>query len=64
MENQPVFVRILEPERENRLLSEISLRSMRILLECKNFCYDVVDDLCGYPDDDWEIMLAHFKVVV
>jgi hypothetical protein len=33
MENQPVFARILMPKRVDRLDSEISLHSVRIVLE-------------------------------
>jgi len=59
MENQPVFSRILMPERGDRLESEISLRSVRIILECNDVVYDVMDNLYDYIDDDYGIMLAH-----
>jgi hypothetical protein len=55
MENQQVFVRILNPKRVEHLLSEFSLHSVRIVIEHQ----DVSGDLFGCIDDDWGIMLAH-----
>ena len=59
MVNQPIFAWILNPERGDHLLSEISLRSMRIVRECNKVHYDACDDVCGYLDDDWGIALVH-----
>jgi hypothetical protein len=52
MKNQPIFVRILTPERVNRLLSEITLRSVRITLEIKDVGYYGIDDIIYYIVDD------------
>ena len=60
MKNQPVFVRILIPERDDHLLSEIALRSMRIAREfSREVVYYVPDNNIYYIDDGWGIMLAH-----
>jgi hypothetical protein len=61
MKNQPVFVWILTPERDDRLLSEISLRSVRIIIEIKDVGYYGSDDIIYYIVDDceWGTMLAH-----
>ena len=59
MINQPVFLRILIPERDDHLLSEITLHSLRIVLEFKDVVYYVFDDNIYYIDDDWGIKLAH-----
>ena len=59
MKNQPVFVRILIPERIDRLLSEISLCILRIVLEVNDVGYYVLDNIIYYFDDGWGIMLAH-----
>ena len=58
MKNQPIFVRILIPERDDRLLSEIALRSVRIVLEIEDVGYYVFDDIIYYIDDSWGIILA------
>ena len=58
MKNQPVFVRILIPERDDRLLSEIALCSVRIVLEIEDVGYYVFDDIIYYIDDNWGTMLA------
>jgi hypothetical protein len=59
MKNQLVFVRILTTERFNRLLSEIALRSVRIIIEIKDVGYYCIDDIIYYIVDDWGTMLAH-----
>ena len=59
MKNQPVFVRILIPERIDRLLSEIALCILRIVLEVNDVGYYVLDNIIYYFDDGWGIMLAH-----
>ena len=59
MKNQPVFVRILIPKRDDRLLSEIALRCMRIAREFKEVVYYVPDNNIYYIDDGLGIMLAH-----
>ena len=51
MKNQPVFVRILIPQRVDRLLSEITFRSMRIALEFNDVGYYVLDNNIHYIDD-------------
>lgn len=45
VENQAVFVRILEPKHVNHLHSEIFLRSVHIGIEMKYIVYDVVGNL-------------------
>ena len=64
MINQPVLVRILIPERDDHLLSKITLHSLRIVLEFKDVVYYVFDDNIYYIDDDWGIMLAHLWCVM
>ena len=64
MINQPVFLRILIPERDDHLLNEITLHSLRIVLEFKDVVYYVFDDNIYYIDDDWGIMLAHLWCVM
>ena len=59
MKNQPVLVRILIPERDDRLLSEIALCIVRIVLEVNDVGYYVLDNSIYYFDDGWGIMLAH-----
>ena len=59
MKNQPVFVRILIPERIDRLLSEIALCILRIVLEVNDVGYYVLDNIIYYFDDGWGVMLAH-----
>ena len=59
MVNQQVFSRTLRPERHERLFREIDLCSVHIGIEFNDVGYDVFDDLVGYIDDDWGIMLAH-----
>ena len=56
MINQPVFLRILIPKRDDCLLSEITLCSVRIAREFKEVIYYVLDDNVYYIDDDWGIM--------
>ena len=57
---QPVFVRILIPERDYRLLSKISLHGVRIvIIRVKNVGQYVSEDSICYINDDLEIMLAH-----
>ena len=52
MINQPVFLRILIPKRDDCLLSEITLCSVRIAREFKEVIYYVLDDNVYYIDDD------------
>ena len=58
MKNQPIFARILEPERVDCLDSEITLRSVSIVIERNDVGYYVFDDIIYYIDDGWGIMLA------
>ena len=64
MINQPVFLRILIPKRDDCLLSEITLCSVRIAREFKEVIYYVLDDNVYYIDDDWGIMVSAFVVWV
>ena len=59
MKNKTVFLRILIPERDDCLLSEIALHSVRIVLEVNDVGYYVLDDIIYYSDDNWGIMSAH-----
>ena len=52
MINQPVFLRILIPKRDDCLLSEITLCSVRIARKFKEVIYYVLDDNVYYIDDD------------
>ena len=58
MKNQPIFARILEPERVDCLDSEITLGSVSIVIERNDVGYYVFDDIIYYIDDGWGIMLA------
>ena len=51
MKNQPVFVRILIPQRVDRVLSEKTFRSMRIVLKVNDVVYYVLDNIIYYIDD-------------
>ena len=50
-----VLVWKLEPERGHRLGSEISLHSVRIVIEIQDVHYYILDHIICY----WRIMLAH-----